>query len=155
MCDPDVVITTEIESSAAPSTIHELLVDVESWSVWSPHVASVDATSRRVGPGWTGVTRAFFSPAATPMFVSEVRPDGGYRWHSKAGPWRLDYDNAVAGGEQGSAIRFSAELTGPMAPLIERVVAPLSALGQRRRMTRLARTAELLERLDRSDQSRS
>lgn len=146
MCHPDLVITTEIESSANPATVHELLVDVDSWSVWSPHVASVDATSRRVGPGWTGVTRAFFSPAATAMFVSEVRPVGGYRWHSVAGPWRLDYDNAVDAADDGSTIRFTAELTGPAASVVERVVAPLSALGQRRRMHRLARTAELLER---------
>ena len=141
------MITTEIDSSASPSTVHELLVDVDSWSVWSPHVASVDATSRRVGPGWMGTTRAFFSPAATAMFVSEVRPGGGYRWHSVAGPWRLDYDNAVdAAADDGSTIRFTAELTGPAASVVERVVAPLSALGQRRRMHRLARTAELLER---------
>lgn len=140
------MISTEIESCAAPSTLHELLVDVDSWSVWSPHVASVESPSRRVGPGWTGVTRAFFSPAATPMFVSEVRPDGGYRWHSNAGPWRLDYDNLIEPAEHGSTIRFTAELTGPAGPLIERVVAPLSVYGQRRRMTRLARTAELFER---------
>ena len=49
VCDPVPVITTEIRSSAAPSTIHELLVDVDAWTVWSPHVASVDADAARLG----------------------------------------------------------------------------------------------------------
>ena len=144
--EPGAVIVTEIVSSAAPATIHELLVDVDAWSAWSPHVASVETSERRVGPGWTGATRAFFSPGATSMIVDEVRPDGGYTWHSTVGPWRLDYDNAVLPAESGSTLRFTAELRGPAAEVIERLVAPLSARGQRRRMVRLARLAELLER---------
>ena len=147
MCDPVPVITTEIRSTAAPSTIHELLVDVDAWSVWSPHVASVDAETRRVSAGWVGATRAFFAPGATSMIVDDVRPDGGYTWHSTLGPWRLDYDNHVAAaGGGGSTLRFTARLSGPAGAALERLVLPLSALGQRRRMTRLARLAELLER---------
>lgn len=141
------MITTEVHSTAAPATVHALLVDVDAWSVWSPHVASVESASRRVEPGWSGATRAFFSPGATSMVVDEVRPDGGYDWHSTLGPWRLDYVNAVApsGDGAGSRLRFTAELGGPASGLIERLVAPLSALGQRRRMARLARCAELVE----------
>lgn len=146
MCEPCPVITAELDSSADPSTIHELLVDVEAWSVWSPHVASVTAETRRIAPGWTGATRAFFSPGATSMIVDDVRPDGGYTWHSTLGPWRLDYDNHVAASGDGSTLHFAARLTGPASTVIERLAAPLSALGQRRRMTRLARLAELLER---------
>ncbi len=86
MCQTPGVITTELRSSANAVTIHELLVDVESWSVWSPHVASVEAGERRVGDGWVGATRAFFSPGATPMVVDVVRPDGGFAWHSTLGP---------------------------------------------------------------------
>lgn len=141
------MITSEHPCAAAPGTVHDLLCDVDAWPVWSPHVASVTAPARRVTAGWSGSTRAFFSPAATPMTVDEVRDGGGYRWYSTVGPWRLEYDNGVApapGG--GSVLRFSAELSGPAAPQLERLVAPLSALGQRRRMARLARLAELVER---------
>ena len=145
LCQTPGVIVTELRSSADPATIHELLVDVESWSVWSPHVASVEADDRRVGDGWEGVTRAFFSPGATPMVVDVVRPDRGYRWHSTLGPWRLDYDNLVEPDGAGSVLQFTAELSGPMAGVIEQLVAPLSSLGQRRRMARLAKLAELID----------
>jgi hypothetical protein len=145
-CEPGPVIVTEIGATASPATIHELLIDVDAWRVWSPHVASVSARERRVGPGWAGATRAFFSPGATSMVVDDVRPDGGYTWHSTVGPWRLDYDNAVAPADGGSTLRFSAELRGPGATVIERLVAPLSACGQRRRMARLAGLADLVER---------
>lgn len=140
------MISTELRSTAAPATVHDLLVDVDAWPVWSPHVASVDAATRRIDRGWSGATRAFFSPVSTPMTVDDVRPDGGYTWHSTVGPWRLDYDNGVAPAPNGSTLRFTADLTGPAAGLIERVVAPLSAYGQRRRMTRLVKLAEVVER---------
>lgn len=140
------MIITEVDSSAAPSTIHRLLVDVDAWSIWSPHVASVEASTREVASGWTGETRAFFSPTATSMTVDEVRPDGGYTWHSTLGPWRLDYDNAVAASGAGSTLRFTASLSGPASRFVERLVSPVSAFGQRRRMTRLSRLAELVER---------
>lgn len=145
VCDAVPVIATELHSSAGPSTIHELLVDVDAWNVWSPHVARVDADARRVETGWVGSARAFFSPAPTSMVVDDVRADGGYTWHSTVGPWRLDYENAVAADEHGSILRFTATLDGPAGAFIERVVAPLSSLGQRRRMARLARLAELVE----------
>ncbi len=140
-------IRTELVSTASPSTVHRLLVDVEAWAVWSPHVASVDPPTGDVEPGWEGATRAFFSPAPTEMIVDDVVADGGYTWHCTVGPWTLRYRNQVAPGvTSGSTITFEAELEGPAAAAIERVVAPLSALGQRRRMHRLARLAELIER---------
>ena len=145
VCETHPVIRTEVRSTARPATLHELLVDVDAWPVWSPHVASVEAAERRVTNGWKGATRAFFAPGATSMVVSEVRPDGGYSWHSTLGPWRLEYDNAVEPDGDGSVLRFTAELSGPAAPFVERLVAPLSGLGQRRRMARLARLAELVE----------
>ncbi|MGI9645770.1 MAG: SRPBCC family protein, partial [Ilumatobacteraceae bacterium] len=130
------MIATEIDSPAAPATIHELLVDVDTWPVWSPHVASVTVETRRLTPGWHGATRAFFSPGATSMVVDDVHPDGGDTWHSTLGPWRLDYDNHVEPADDGSTLRFTARLSGPASAVIERLVAPLSALGQRRRMAR-------------------
>ncbi len=140
------MITTELPSTAAAATIHELLVAVDAWSIWSPHVVSVDAEARRVVPGWSGATRAFFAPTSTSMVVDDVRPDGGYSWHSTLGPWRLDYDNSVAPADGGSTVRFTAGLSGPAAAMIERLVAPLSSCGHHRRMTRLVRLAELVER---------
>ncbi len=140
------MIRSELDSRARPSTVHELLIDVDAWRLWSPHVASVTSAERRIGPGWVGQTRAFFAPTSTSMTVSDVRPDGGYRWHSTVGPWRLEYENLVVEAPGGSTLRFTARLTGPGAALLERLVAPLSALGQRRRMARLVELAELVER---------
>jgi hypothetical protein len=141
------VIATELACGAPAATVHGLLVDVDAWPVWSPHVASVDATTRTVTSGWNGRTRAFFSPVATPMTVDRIREHGGYTWHATVGPWRLDYDNGVRPDDAGgSVLRFTAHLSGPAADLLERIVAPLSAFGQRRRMARLARLAELIER---------
>ena len=70
------------------------------------------------------------------MVVDAVLPEGGYTWHSTVGPWRLDYDNVVAPADDGSRLRFTARLNGPASARIERLVAPLSALGQRRRIAR-------------------
>jgi hypothetical protein len=140
------VIRTELPCAASPATVHELLVDVDAWATWSPHVASVSAPDRRIEPGWRGDVRAFFSPTATTMVVDEVRPHGGYTWHSEVGRWRLDYDDAVEPDGGGSRLVFTAQLSGPAADRLERLVGPLSAFGQRRRMARLARLAELVER---------
>ena len=139
------MITTEVSSTASAKTIHELLVNVDAWSLWSPHVASVESPTRTVEAGWRGSTRAFFSPGATEMIVTEVRPNGGYKWHSALGPWRLNYDNAVESNTNGSILRFTAALSGPAAGIIERLVGPVSSFGQRRRMTRLANLAEYVE----------
>ncbi|MEM9466609.1 MAG: SRPBCC family protein [Actinomycetota bacterium] len=141
------MIETTVTTRAASAAVHELLVDTETWPTWSPHVAALDAPSTRVEPGWVGSPRAFFSPMAIDMVVDEVYPDGGYDWHSTLGPWRLDYTNRVRPGTDGdgSVIHFTAALSGPLGSVVERVVAPLSARGQRKRMARLA---ELAERAD-------
>ncbi len=83
------------------------------------------------------------------MVVDQVVPDGGYRWHSHLGPWRLDYENRVQSDAPGSRIRFTARLSGPGSRVIEPIVGPISAYGQRRRMRRLAGLAELVERTPR------
>ncbi|MEM8705297.1 MAG: SRPBCC family protein [Actinomycetota bacterium] len=136
------MIETTVTTTAGAATVHELLVDTEAWPTWSPHVADLDAPSTRVEPGWVGKPRAFFSPMAIAMVVDDVYPDGGYDWHSKLGPWRLDYQNRVTTTEGGAEIRFTAELSGPLGSLLEKIVGPLSAKGQRNRMTRLAELAE-------------
>lgn len=146
------MIRTESTTTATTATIHELLVDVDSWSLWSPHVAQVSAERDRVDSNWIGETRAFFAPSSTTMVVQEVRPDGGYRWSTTVGPWRLDYDNAILGAADGCIVRFTAELRGPAATILERLVAPISARGQRRRIARLIQLAELLDRGPRSSE---
>lgn len=141
------MIRTEIDTTASAHAVHELLVDVDAWSLWSPHVAALDAPTRRVEDGWVGRPRAFFAPMAVPMEVDAVEIDRGYTWHSTLGPWRLDYANRVEPAPAGgSTIRFTAQLSGPMASMLESVVGPLSARGQRRRMARLAQLAELVDR---------
>jgi hypothetical protein len=140
------MIVTELRCAAASSTVHDLLVEVDAWRVWSPHVASIRSSEPQIRPGWTGATRAVFAPVATDMVVDEVWPAGGYAWHSTLGPWRLSYANRVRPDGDGARLRFTARLDGPAGAVLERVVQPLSALGQRRRMQRLAHLAELVER---------
>ena len=57
------------------------------------------------------------------------------------------YQNRVmpAAGDAGAEIRFTASLSGPLGSILERIVRPLSARGQRNRMTRLAEMAEAAE----------
>jgi len=141
------VIRSQLDAEASPHTLHELLVDVDAWPLWSPHVASLDAPSRRITPGWVGRPRAFFAPMAVAMEVDRVDDDGGYLWHSTLGPWRLDYSNRVwPNADGGSTVAFSATLSGPAAAVLERIVGPVSAWGQRRRIARLVQLGALVER---------
>jgi hypothetical protein len=128
---------------AAPAAgVHDLLVDVGSWQLWSPHVVSVDPPGGRVGDGWTGRVRPFFGPATT-MRVTAVRPEGGYAWSTRALGHRLDYDWTVLPlGEDRCEVVVSAEVHGPAGRVVERLVGRLSASGQRRRLERLAVLAE-------------
>ncbi|WP_380168630.1 SRPBCC family protein [Jannaschia sp. R86511] len=128
---------------AAPAArLHDLLTDVDAWRLWSPHVVSVDPPGGRVVPGWTGRVRPFFGPATT-MRVSHVDPDGGYRWSTTALGHRLDYAHEVRPlGAERCVVRFRADVHGPAAALVERLVGWLSAFGQRRRLERLALLAE-------------
>ena len=140
------MIESDLETTAEPRMVHELLVDVASWRLWSPHIASVDSSADRIETGWAGRTRAFFAPMSTSMVVDEVFPDGGYDWHSTLGPWKLRYRNRVDPTPTGSLIWFSAGLDGPLSSVLQLVVSPLSAYGQRRRIRRLAHLAETIER---------
>ena len=145
------MITSERHSDASPAIIHELLVDVDSWRLWAPHIASIESSAPRIEVGWAGRTRAFFAPLTTSMVVDDVFPDGGYDWHSTLGPWKLRYQNRVEpaagnGSAGGSTIRFAAGLDGPLSVLLQAIVSPLSAYGQRRRMRRLAQLADVVER---------
>lgn len=127
---------------APAARVHDLLVDVDAWQLWSPHVVSVDPPGGRVVAGWTGRVRPFFGPATT-MRVTTVRSDGGYAWSTRALGHRLDYDWSVtpATGER-CEVSVSAEVHGPAGRVVERLVGWLSGFGQRRRLERLALLAE-------------
>jgi len=141
-------ITASLDVPAAdPRTVHALLTDIAAWRLWSPHVASVAPDHGTVHPGQTVATRAFFSPAVTPMHVDWVRPEEGMGWHSRAAGHTLTYENRVeplAGG--GTRVAFTARIEGPAAGVLTVLAAPLSRLGMRRRMTRLARLTLLVQR---------
>ncbi len=125
--------------------MHALLVEVRAWSVWSPHIASVDPPSGRLHPGWRGQVRAWFSPVPTEMVVDAVRPGEGIAWHSRGLGHVLRYENRIAAEGAGSRVTFTARVEGPLGPALTRLAAPLSALGQRRRLERLDRLARLFE----------
>lgn len=135
-------ITSSRTVAAPAARVHDLLTDVDAWLLWSPHVVSVDPPGGRIGEGWAGRVRPFFGPATT-MRVTEVRPDGGYAWSTRALGHRLDYDWRVRGTDaEQCVVEVVADVHGPAAPLVERLVGRLSALGQRRRLERLAVLAE-------------
>ena len=144
-------MTDRIESvrevNAPPERVHDLLVDVEAWALWSPHIASVTPSSGRVQTGWRGLVRAWFSPLPTEMVVDRATAGRGIAWHSRGLGHTLRYENEVTPwGAGGSRVRFSARVEGPLGPLVTRVARPLSAYGQRRRLTRLDALARLESR---------
>lgn len=138
-------IRTEAVVPAAPDVVHDLLTDIGSWAIWSPHVASVKPRLGHVAAGDVIRTRAFFSPVATPMHVDTVTPGRGISWHSEALGHRLSYENRVDPAPEGARVTFTARIAGPAAGPLTLLTRPLSALGQRRRIARLGRLAALVE----------
>lgn len=132
---------------ADPAVVHDLITDVSAWSVWSPHVASVETMrgdTSRVHEGWTGRVRPWFGPPTT-MSVTRAAPGEGIHWRTRAFGYELHYRDGVEAVAPGrTKVVLEAELDGPGAHVLERVVAPLSALGQRRRIRRLGALAELM-----------
>jgi hypothetical protein len=124
--------------------VHRLLVDVEAWALWSPHVAEVSPASGVVDAGWRGDVRAWFSPRPVAMLVDAAPPDGGIVWHSHALGHTLRYENRVEPAPGGAVVRFTARVEGPLGPLATALARPLSAFGQRRRLARLDRLARLV-----------
>ena len=144
---PPEPITYALEvPDADPQVVQRLLTDIAAWRLWSPHIASVVPDHGTVRPGQTVSTRAWFSPAVTPMHVDWVRPGEGMGWHSRAAGHRLTYENRVVPLRRGgTCISFTARVEGPAAGAITAVAAPLSRLGMRRRIARLARLALLVQ----------
>lgn len=140
------MIITTTPCTAPAHVVDALLKDPATWPLWSPHVASVAGPPGPVTAGWVGQTRAFFSPAATDMTVTWAEPGRGMRWTATALGHHLDYSNLIQATAAGCTLSWSATLTGPAARLLEPLLRPVSALGQRRRTTRLARLAETVTR---------
>ena len=145
------VIRSE-QSVAAPAAVaHAVLTDVAAWRLWSPHIERVDpdgpaASSAIAAAGWSALVKPWFGPA-TRMEVTWCEPGRGIRWRSAAGPFRLDYADLITpDGPDGCMVTVQATLSGPAGAVLERVVGPLSAFGQRRRLARLAALAEYLQR---------
>ncbi|HXV93259.1 MAG TPA: SRPBCC family protein [Pseudonocardia sp.] len=132
---------------AAPAAVvHTLLTDVTSWRLWSPHISRVDAEQDRIDVGWSGVVTPWFGPG-TRMDVTWCEPGRGIRWTSTAAGYRLDYADLVEpDGDDRCTVTMTAALAGPAGAAAERVIAPLSAYGQRRRLARLGMLAEYLHR---------
>ncbi len=129
---------------AAPAAVtHVALTDVRAWRLWSPHIAHVDTDRPTIdAAGWSGLVRPWFGPA-TRMDVTWCEPGRGIRWRSTAGGFRLDYEDLIdARGADACTVTMTAQLTGPAGAVVEQLVSPLSAYGQRRRLARLAALAE-------------
>lgn len=135
------MITETRHVAATPDVVHGLLVDVEAWQLWSPHILHTDPSTGTVLPGWRGRVRPWFGPATT-MHVTDVEPGAGMRWQTRALGHELRYVQQVSPDGGGSRVTFEATVHGPAASLVESVVGRLSSFGQRRRLDRLALLAE-------------
>lgn len=137
------MITSELTIAAPPALVHDLLTDVGAWKLWAPHVTRVEPPQGHVAPGWRGSVKAWFSPVATQMHVTWVRPEAGMGWETPGFGHVLRYEQRIATpASGGSHVTFTAEVTGPAGPALTRLASPLSALGQRRRLARLRALAE-------------
>jgi polyketide cyclase/dehydrase/lipid transport protein len=137
------VIRSSRAVAAPAAVVHAVLTDVRAWRLWSPHIARVDAREQVIdAAGWSGLVKPWFGPA-TRMDVTWCEPGHGIRWTSTAAGYRLDYTDLVEPAPDGGCtVTMTAQLRGPAGAAVERVVAPLSAYGQRRRLERLAALAE-------------
>ena len=138
------VICTSRDVAAPSALVHDLLTDVEAWRLWSPHVASVEPAEGHVQQGQRLRVRPWFGPP-THMDVETVEPGRGMTWSTPGLGHVLRYGQHVAPtGDDRCRVTFTAEVVGRAGRLATRVAAPLSAVGQRRRLARLAALAELL-----------
>lgn len=140
------MIRTERDVRAPAEVVDRLLRDVEAWGVWSPHVSWVEPPTGHVDAGWVGRVKPWYGPTTT-MRVTWAEPGKGMRWHSAGLGHQLRYENLVeTTGLDACRVVFTAEVVGSFAGVLERLVGPVSGLGQRRRLARLARLAELTAR---------
>lgn len=130
---------------AAPAAVvHDLLTDIAAWRLWSPHVARVEPADGHVRAGQQLRVRPWFGPP-TQMDVETVDPPHGMTWSTTAAGHVLRYGQQVRPtGDATCEVVFTATVEGPAGRLATAGAAPLSALGQRRRLARLATLAELL-----------
>ncbi len=144
--DGGVSIETRRTVQAPAALVHDLLTDVAAWRSWSPHVASVEPAQGHVRAGQDFRVRPWFGPT-TRMHVETVTPDAGMTWSTPGLGYVLRYRQEVRPISGASCeVVFTATVDGPAGAVVTRAAAPLSALGQRRRLARLAALAELVVR---------
>jgi hypothetical protein len=136
------MIATERTVAAPSHLVHALLTDVEAWGIWSPHISSVEPPSGSVATGWSGRVKARFSPVPTSMTVTWSEPGRGMGWETPGLGHTLRYDQRIEPVTGGARVTFEARVEGRFGEALTRLAAPLSALGQRRRLARLAALAE-------------
>ena len=137
-------IETRRTVQAPAALVHDLLTDIAAWRSWSPHVASVEPDRGHVRAGQDLRVRPWFGPT-TRMHVETVTPGAGMTWSTPGPGYVLRYRQEVTPVSQSACeVQFRATVDGPAGALATRVAAPLSALGQRRRLARLAALAELV-----------
>lgn len=141
------MIRTEQTVAAPAAVAHAVLTDVAAWRLWSPHIRRVDCAGEVIlDASWSGTITPWFGPG-TVMEVTWCEPGRGIRWTSRAAGHRLDYADLITPqGDQRCTVTMEAEVSGPAGKLVQGVVGPLSAYGQRRRLNRLAALAEFLHR---------
>ena len=138
---PDIRSSREVDAPTA--VVVDLLTDVSAWRLWSPHVARTEPSEGHVHAGQELVVRPWFGPP-TRMRVEQV-DQGGMTWSTPGAGHVLRYGQHVeALGDATCRVTFTAVVDGPAGALATRASAPLSALGQRRRLARLAALAEVV-----------
>jgi hypothetical protein len=128
---------------APPEVVHDLLADASAWRAWAPRLAWADPPPERLSEGWSGRVRARSWPTRE-VTILWAEPPRGVDWESRAAWHRLVCRQRVGPHEAGSRVTFTAELEGPVGPLLTRLVRPLAEPAQRHALARLGVVAEVL-----------
>ena len=128
--------------AAPPEVVHDLLVDPRAWSAWAPEHAWDESPPGRLVEGWSGRLRARLGPAVAVRVVWTEAPRG-VDWEGRLAGHRLLSRQRVGPHEAGSRVTLTAEVEGPLGPLLTRL-ARLAAPRQRRALAHLAAVAELV-----------
>ena len=136
------VIRSRRDIRAPSHVVHELITDVETWCrAGSPHVAAVDPPIGRLAAGWSGKVRAWFAPATT-MTVIWAEPGRGMGWRRPRSATCSSTTSASSPARTAAGSPSRRASRAPRASGSRALAAPLSSLGQRRRLARLGLLAE-------------
>lgn len=125
-------VTGSREIAASPSTIWEILADVERWPMrFTPHLKSA-ALHGALEVGTRGSVRMRRLPLETEFEITSVNEPTNWSWRGELAWLTMDFDHRIEGTTGGCRVTFDVDLEGAFSP----VVRPLARLVYRPQMER-------------------